>query len=97
MTKRDPTKLVIDVEKIDKHGNAATFIHTSPPGLTTTDGPGDTCESRWVLHVLRRPDEIRIVRKACGFGGVLVSPLTELTSYILEQFHAGECITGCST
>lgn len=45
-TKHDPSKLVIDLEKIDEKG--AVFIHTSPPGLTTTEGPGATCESRYV-------------------------------------------------
>ncbi|KIM52317.1 hypothetical protein SCLCIDRAFT_32751 [Scleroderma citrinum Foug A] len=45
-TKHDPNKLVIDLEKIDQKGNGATFIHTSPPGLTSTEGPGATCESR---------------------------------------------------
>ncbi|RDB18899.1 NAD-specific glutamate dehydrogenase [Hypsizygus marmoreus] len=43
-TKHDPSKLVIDLEKIDDDG--ATFIHTSPPGLTVTEGPGATCETR---------------------------------------------------
>ena len=45
-TKHDPSKLVIDLEKIDENGNGATFIHTSSPGKTTTEGPGATCESR---------------------------------------------------
>ncbi|THU97587.1 NADH-dependent glutamate dehydrogenase [Dendrothele bispora CBS 962.96] len=45
-TQHDPNKLVIDLEKIDDKGNGATFIHTSPPGLTITEGPGATCESR---------------------------------------------------
>ncbi|KDR82436.1 hypothetical protein GALMADRAFT_237757 [Galerina marginata CBS 339.88] len=45
-TKHDPSKLVIDLERIDEKGNGATFIHTSPPGLTTTEGPGATCETR---------------------------------------------------
>ncbi|KAH9480250.1 NAD-specific glutamate dehydrogenase [Psilocybe cubensis] len=45
-TKHDPSKLVIDLERIDEQGNGATFIHTSPPGLTTTEGPGATCETR---------------------------------------------------
>ncbi|ESK95661.1 nad-specific glutamate dehydrogenase [Moniliophthora roreri MCA 2997] len=44
-TKHDPSKLVIDLEKIED-GKGATFIHTSPPGLTTTEGPGATCEPR---------------------------------------------------
>ncbi|KAI0927480.1 hypothetical protein AcV5_008009 [Taiwanofungus camphoratus] len=43
-TKHDPSKLVIDLEKLDDQG--ATFIHTSPPGQTSTEGPGSTCESR---------------------------------------------------
>ncbi|KAF9778587.1 NADH-dependent glutamate dehydrogenase [Thelephora terrestris] len=43
-TKHDPTKLVIDLEKIDE--DRAVFIHTSPPGQTSTQGPGATCESR---------------------------------------------------
>jgi glutamate dehydrogenase len=43
-TKHDPSTLVIDLEKIDAGG--ATFIHTSAPGLTSTEGPGATCESR---------------------------------------------------
>ena len=46
-TKHDPSTLVIDLEKIDEKGNGATFIHTSRPGLTSTEGPGATCESRW--------------------------------------------------
>jgi glutamate dehydrogenase len=45
-TKHDPSTLVIDLEKIDEKGNGATFIHTSRPGLTSTEGPGATCESR---------------------------------------------------
>lgn len=45
-TKHDPSKLVIDLENIDKEGKSATFIHTSPPGKTSTEGPGAVCESR---------------------------------------------------
>jgi glutamate dehydrogenase len=45
-TKRDPTSLVIDLERVDANGNGATFIHTSPPGLTSTEGPGARCEPR---------------------------------------------------
>ncbi|KAF8158475.1 NAD-specific glutamate dehydrogenase [Crassisporium funariophilum] len=45
-TKHDPATLVIDLERIDEKGNGATFIHTSAPGFTTTEGPGATCESR---------------------------------------------------
>jgi glutamate dehydrogenase len=45
-TKHDPSKLVIDLEKIDGEGNGATFIHTSPPGRTSTEGPGSHVEPR---------------------------------------------------
>ncbi|KAG2010347.1 glutamate dehydrogenase [Coprinopsis cinerea AmutBmut pab1-1] len=45
-TKHDPASLVIDLERIDDKGNGATFIHSSAPGLTTTEGPGATCEAR---------------------------------------------------
>ena len=45
-TRHDPSTLVIDLEKIDEKGNGATFIHTSRPGLTSTEGPGATCEAR---------------------------------------------------
>ncbi|KAF8743736.1 hypothetical protein AX14_000707 [Amanita brunnescens Koide BX004] len=45
-TKHDPSKLVIDLEKINEDGSGATFIHTSAPGLTSTEGPGATCEAR---------------------------------------------------
>ncbi|KAJ3729441.1 NAD-specific glutamate dehydrogenase [Lentinula raphanica] len=45
-TKHDPSKLVIDLEKIDENGNGATFIYTSAPGVTATEGPGASCEIR---------------------------------------------------
>jgi glutamate dehydrogenase len=45
-TKHDPSTLVIDLERIDEKGNGATFIHTSPPGMTSNVGPGATCEAR---------------------------------------------------
>ncbi|TEB24207.1 glutamate dehydrogenase [Coprinellus micaceus] len=45
-TKHDPSSLVIDLERIDEKGQGATFIHTSVPGLTTTEGPGAICETR---------------------------------------------------
>ena len=48
-TRKDPSQLVIDLERIDEMGNGATFIHTSAPGLTSTEGPGATCETRWVF------------------------------------------------
>lgn len=45
-TKHDPTTLVIDLERIAENEGGATFIHTSPPGKTATEGPGATCETR---------------------------------------------------
>ncbi|KAF8495712.1 NADH-dependent glutamate dehydrogenase [Russula emetica] len=45
-TKHDPSKLVIDLERIDSEGNGATFVYTSAPGLTATDGPGSQVEPR---------------------------------------------------
>ncbi|EMD39382.1 hypothetical protein CERSUDRAFT_93416 [Gelatoporia subvermispora B] len=45
-TKHDLFKRIIDLENIDPNGKGATFIHTSPPGLTITEGPGSTCEAR---------------------------------------------------
>ncbi|OAX40431.1 NAD-specific glutamate dehydrogenase [Rhizopogon vinicolor AM-OR11-026] len=45
-TKHDVNQLVIDLEKIDEKGNGATFIHTSLPGVTATEGPSATCELR---------------------------------------------------
>ncbi|KAJ7109084.1 NAD-specific glutamate dehydrogenase [Mycena crocata] len=45
-TKHDADALVIDLEKINEGGTGATFIHTSPPGVTSTEGPGAACEAR---------------------------------------------------
>ncbi|KAJ6584511.1 NAD-dependent glutamate dehydrogenase [Mycena capillaripes] len=45
-TKHDVNSLVIDLEKINEGGTGATFIHTSPPGVTSTEGPGATVETR---------------------------------------------------
>jgi glutamate dehydrogenase len=46
-TKHDPSKLAIDLEKIDDNG--AVFIHSSSPGETATEGPGSNCETRLVV------------------------------------------------
>ncbi|KAJ7083022.1 NADH-dependent glutamate dehydrogenase [Mycena epipterygia] len=45
-TRHDSDSLVIDLEKINDQGAGATFIHTSAPGVTSTDGPGALCEAR---------------------------------------------------
>ena len=51
-TRHDPDTLVIDLERIDDKGNGATFIHTSAPGMTALEGPGATCETRYVSQSL---------------------------------------------
>jgi glutamate dehydrogenase len=51
-TKHDPSKLVIDLEKIEKDGKGATFIHTTEPGVSATEGPGATCEPRFVYSII---------------------------------------------
>ncbi|KAJ7442218.1 hypothetical protein B0H11DRAFT_1625830, partial [Mycena galericulata] len=38
--------IVIDLEEINIAGAGATFIHTGPPGVTSTEGPGAACEAR---------------------------------------------------
>ncbi|EJD34372.1 NAD-dependent glutamate dehydrogenase [Auricularia subglabra TFB-10046 SS5] len=50
-TKHDMDRLEIDLEKIQRPSqpgdrDGALFIHTSPPGVTSTEGPGATCERR---------------------------------------------------
>ncbi|KAJ7081614.1 NADH-dependent glutamate dehydrogenase [Mycena belliarum] len=45
-TRHDADSLVIDLERIHDGGAGATFIHTSPPGVTSTEGPGALCEAR---------------------------------------------------
>ncbi|KAJ7465158.1 NAD-specific glutamate dehydrogenase [Mycena latifolia] len=45
-TRHDADSLVIELEKINDNGAGATFIHTSPPGVTSTEGPGAVCEVR---------------------------------------------------
>jgi len=59
-TKRDPTLLAIDLEKINHPGGegkeGAVFIHTSPPGVSATTGPGATCEKRLVVGLLESND-----------------------------------------
>lgn len=49
-TKHDPSKLFIELEKINPDGSGAVFIHNSQPGVTATSGPGATCEKRFVYY-----------------------------------------------
>lgn len=41
---KQSNNLVIDLERITEH--KALFIHTSAPGVTARDGPGQLCERR---------------------------------------------------
>ena len=45
-TKHNPSKVVIDLEKIDEAVNGAISFHMSSPGKTSTQGSTATCESR---------------------------------------------------
>ncbi|GJJ15432.1 hypothetical protein Clacol_009709 [Clathrus columnatus] len=51
-TKHDPEQFTLELERITKPGDdtgrqeGAFFIHTSPPGVSSTQGPGATCERR---------------------------------------------------
>jgi glutamate dehydrogenase len=40
-TKHNPSSVVIVLERIDEKGNGATFIHTSPPGMTSNVDSGE--------------------------------------------------------
>ena len=65
-TKHDPRALVIDLERIDDSGKGATFIHTSKPGTTSTEGPGSVCEARWASFPSPPPqlDDVRCTSHA---------------------------------
>jgi len=63
-TKKDMQQLDIDLEKIQKPVNpgdrdGALFIHTSPPGITVTEGPRATCERKVRTWFLRRASSVR--------------------------------------
>lgn len=45
-TKHDPSKLVIDLEKVAEDKSRATFTHISRARLSITEGPGPPCETR---------------------------------------------------
>lgn len=50
-TKHDPNALTVELENVRPDGTAATFIHTSEPGVTASSGPGATCERRYVFSL----------------------------------------------
>ncbi|KAF4617888.1 hypothetical protein D9613_005743 [Agrocybe pediades] len=86
-TKHDPSKLVIDLERIDEKGNGATFIHTSPPGLTTTEGPGATCETRIDELFLNnsRPDNAYRLETFRSAGSISSTASQQLRCYFVTK------------
>ncbi|KAG8214676.1 NADH-dependent glutamate dehydrogenase [Butyriboletus roseoflavus] len=88
-TKHDPSKLVIDLERIDEKGNGATFIHTSPPGLTSTEGPGATCESRIDALFLDKATPANCFRLETfrATGSISVTASQQLRCYFVTKCH----------
>ncbi|KIK99830.1 hypothetical protein PAXRUDRAFT_822277 [Paxillus rubicundulus Ve08.2h10] len=88
-TKHDPSKLVIDLEKIDEKGNGATFIHTSPPGLTSTEGPGATCESRIDSLYLDKstPSNCYRLETFRSAGSISATASQQLRCYFVTKCH----------
>jgi glutamate dehydrogenase len=88
-TKHDPTKLVIDLERIDEKGNGATFIHTSRPGLTSTEGPGATCETRIDALFLDNPTPANCYRLETyrSAGSISSTASQQLRCYFVTKCH----------
>ncbi|KAL4080785.1 NADH-dependent glutamate dehydrogenase [Scleroderma citrinum] len=88
-TKHDPNKLVIDLEKIDEKGNGATFIHTSAPGLTSTEGPGATCESRIDTLYLDNSTPAKCYRLETyrSTGSISATASQQLRCYFITKCH----------
>ncbi|KAK7464787.1 NAD-dependent glutamate dehydrogenase [Stygiomarasmius scandens] len=86
-TQHDPSKLVIDLEKIDEKGNGATFIHTSPPGLTVTEGPGATCETRIDSLFLDKstPSNAYRLETYRSAGSISVTASQQLRCYFINK------------
>ncbi|KAI0792961.1 NAD-specific glutamate dehydrogenase [Irpex lacteus] len=86
-TKHDPNSLVIDLEHIDKDGKGATFIHTSPPGRTSTEGPGATCETRIDDQFLDRstPENAYRLETYRSTGSVSATASQQLRCYFVNK------------
>ncbi|KZT11816.1 NAD-dependent glutamate dehydrogenase [Laetiporus sulphureus 93-53] len=84
-TKHDPSKLVIDLENITTDG--ATFIHTSVPGRTATEGPGATCESRIDELFLDQSTPSRAFRLETyrSQGGISATASQQLRCYFVTK------------
>ncbi|KAH7926488.1 NADH-dependent glutamate dehydrogenase [Leucogyrophana mollusca] len=88
-TKHDPKKLVIDLERIDENGHGATFIHTSRPGLTSTEGPGATCESRIDSLYLDQstPSNCYRLETFRSTGSISATASQQLRCYFVTKCH----------
>ncbi|KAI0299499.1 NAD-specific glutamate dehydrogenase [Russula brevipes] len=86
-TKHDPSKLVIDLEKIDEDGNGATFIHTSSPGLTATEGPGSLVEPRIDQLYLDNatPDKCYRLETFRATGSISATASQQLRCYFVSK------------
>ncbi|KAJ2929106.1 hypothetical protein H1R20_g7992, partial [Candolleomyces eurysporus] len=92
-TKHDPRALVIDLERIDeKGGSGATFIHSSAPGLTTTEGPGATCEARIDELFLDKstPESAYRLETFRSTGAISAASSQQLRCYFVTKCHFPE-------
>ena len=91
-TKHDPSKLVIDLEHIDPNGKGATFIHTSPPGKTSTEGPGATCETRIDEQYLDKssPENAYRLETYRSTGSVSATASQQLRCYFVTKCNFPE-------
>ncbi|KAM6494297.1 NADH-dependent glutamate dehydrogenase [Amanita muscaria] len=88
-TKHDPSKLIIDLEKINKDGSGATFIHTSAPGYTSTEGPGATCETRIDELFLDKstPENAYRLETFRSAGSISSTASQQLRCYFVTKCH----------
>ncbi|KAN0087658.1 Glutamate/Leucine/Phenylalanine/Valine dehydrogenase domain containing protein [Tylopilus felleus] len=97
-TKHDPDKLVIDLERIDDKGNGATFIHTSRPGVNSSEGPGATCESRIDALFLDNPTPANCYRLETyrSTGSISATASKQLRCYFVTKCHFSAQLTPSS-
>ncbi|CAK5284434.1 unnamed protein product [Mycena citricolor] len=85
-TKHDVNSLVIELERVAEDGSGATFIHTSPPGVTSTEGPGSTCETRIddLFLDTNTPYRLETYR---SLGSVSAKTAQQLRCYFVTKCH----------
>lgn len=86
-TKHDPSKLFIELEKIDDNGKGATFIHNSMPGVTASTGPGTTCERRIDSMYLDKstPELAYRLETYRSEGGISATASQQLRCYFISK------------